>query len=137
MKKAILLIGRGKIFRDYIQGMINIFSREYDVLVIDDVDIQYEDRHIRLNIDSNRNRIIVGEKNGLVVPNSALLHEEDHFIVFVQKGDQFEKRLVEPGVRSGEEVEIVDGLEDGEKVVTSGAYQLKNIAFSSAPAEED
>jgi len=81
--------------------------------------------------------IAVGEKTGLVVPAGALLHEEDHFIVFVQKGDQFEKRLVEPGIRSGDKVEIIDGLQDGEKVVTHGAYQLKNIEFSSAPAEED
>lgn len=82
-------------------------------------------------------KIVVGEKTGLVVPAGALLHEEDHYVVFVQKGDQFEKRLVEPGIRSGDKVEIIDGLQDGEKVVTHGAYQLKNIAFSSAPAEED
>ena len=82
-------------------------------------------------------KITVGEKTGLVVPGSALLHEEDHFVVFIQKGEQFAKRVVEPGIRSGDKVEIIDVLKDGEEVVTSGAYQLKNIAFSSAPAEED
>jgi len=82
-------------------------------------------------------RITIGEKAELAVPNSALLHEEDHFIVFVRKGKQFEKRLVETGIRTNQMVAIVSGIVEGEQVVTHGAYQLKNIAFSSAPAEED
>jgi len=82
-------------------------------------------------------RIIVGEKTGLVVPKTALLHEEDHLIVFVQVGDRFEKRFVDTGVRAGDLVEIVQGVTEGEKVVTNGAYQLKNLAFSSAPAAGD
>jgi len=81
--------------------------------------------------------ITVGEKTALVVPGSALLHEEDHFIVFVQKEKEFEKRLVETGIRTGRMVEIIDGVKDGERVVTHGAYQLKNMAFSSAPGNEE
>lgn len=82
-------------------------------------------------------RIIIGEKVGLTVPISALLHEEDHFIVFIQKGEQFEKRLIETGIRSSGTVEIVSGITEGEQVVTHGAYQLKNIAFSSASTAEE
>jgi membrane fusion protein, heavy metal efflux system len=84
-------------------------------------------------------RITIGEKTGLAVPGSALLSEEDHSIVFVQKGGQFEKRLVEAGIRTNGIVEIISGIIEGEQVVTRGAYQLKNIAYSSAltAAEEE
>lgn len=34
-KEAVLLIGRGEMFRHYIQGMINTFSKEYQVLVLE------------------------------------------------------------------------------------------------------
>ena len=99
-------------------------------------DIPNPDNQIRANVPITA-RIIVGEKLGLVVPKSALLHEEDHFIVFVEKGDQFEKRLVETGIRTHNLVEIIKGVKEGEKVVTKGAYQLKNITFSSAPTTEE
>ncbi|NIA31389.1 MAG: efflux RND transporter periplasmic adaptor subunit [Actinobacteria bacterium] len=99
-------------------------------------DIANANRRIDANMPITA-RITIGEKTGLVVPNSALLHEEDHFIVFVQKGGQFEKRLVETGIRTNEMVEIVNGIIEGEQVVTRGAYQLKNMAFSSAPGSEE
>ena len=99
-------------------------------------DITNPDLKLKANVPVTV-KIVVGEKNGLVVPKSSLLHEEDHFILFVQKGEQFEKRLVETGIRSGDKVEIVNGLKDGEEVVTNGAYQLKNMTFSSTPAAEE
>ncbi|HDL18817.1 MAG TPA: efflux RND transporter periplasmic adaptor subunit [Bacteroidetes bacterium] len=99
-------------------------------------DIANANRRIEANVPITA-RITIGEKTGLVVPNSALLHEEDHFIVFVRKGGQFEKRLVETGIRTNKMVEIVSGVTENEKVVTRGAYQLKNMAFSSAPTSEE
>jgi len=77
-------------------------------------------------------QIVVGEKSTLVVPHNALLPEEDHNIVFIQKGPIFEKRIVETGINNDELVEIVSGVKAGEKVVIRGAYQLKNIDFSSS-----
>jgi len=99
-------------------------------------DIANPNQQLKANVPVTA-RITVGEKDGLIAPKSALMHEEDHFIVFVQKGGQFEKRLVETGIRTGEVVEILEGIKDGEQIVTSGAYQLKNMTFSSAPAAED
>ena len=92
---------------------------------------------LKTNVPVNA-QIVVGEKNTLVVPCLALLPEEDHYIVFVKNGKLFEKRIVETGIRAGELVEIISGVKEGELVVTRGAYQLKNISFSSsASVEED
>ncbi len=82
-------------------------------------------------------RVVVDQKTALVVPRSALLREEAHFIVFVQNPRGFEKRIVQVGSQQNGWVEIVSGLHEGESVVSKGAYQLKNINFSSFIGEEE
>jgi multidrug efflux pump subunit AcrA (membrane-fusion protein) len=81
--------------------------------------------------------VIVGEKQAVVIPHSALVPEEDHYIVFVWEQGRFEKRIVETGIHQGDLVEIPAGLQEGETIVTQGAYQLKNITFSSGAAVEE
>lgn len=81
-------------------------------------------------------KIIIGKKEALVIPQSALLMEEAHLIVFVQRANTFEKRTVEIGSRHNEIAEILSGVKEGEKVVSKGAYQLKNITFTSKGEEE-
>ncbi|MGH7454620.1 MAG: efflux RND transporter periplasmic adaptor subunit, partial [bacterium] len=82
-------------------------------------------------------QIIVDQKEALVAPKSAILPEDLEFIVFVQTSDRFEKRLIETGIQQNDVVEILNGLHEGEVVVSQGAYQLKNINFSSATVEEE
>jgi len=76
----------------------------------------------------------VGQKTGLAVPETALLDEEEHCIVFIKRGGEFEKRIVQPGIRYGGLAEIAEGLAEGDTVVVHGAYQLKNIRFTSESA---
>ncbi|SMF33981.1 hypothetical protein [Desulfovibrio gilichinskyi] len=55
-KKAILLIGRGDTFRHYIQGMIDIFQNEYEVLVLEyKKEITYSNKHTRVHLPTTRN----------------------------------------------------------------------------------
>lgn len=61
----------------------------------------------------------------LVVPQSAVLHAGDRSFVFVQiDAGRFRPREVRTGMRSGEDVEVVSGLEEGEPVVTSGTFLI-------------
>lgn len=54
-KKAILLIGRGDSFRHYIQGMIDIFQNDYEVLVLEyRKDITYSNKHTRVHLPTAR-----------------------------------------------------------------------------------
>jgi len=63
----------------------------------------------------------------LVVPRTSLLEMEGATVVFVQRSETaFEKRPVVPGVESGDWVAVLDGLEEGEAVVTQGAFALKS-----------
>ncbi len=61
----------------------------------------------------------------LVVPQNAVLRTGERQIVFVDKGGGlFEARLVTLGVRAGDEVEVVSGLEEGERVVASANFLI-------------
>jgi cobalt-zinc-cadmium efflux system membrane fusion protein len=67
------------------------------------------------------------EKNVLVVPESAIQRERDRRFVFVQRDPQtFEARDVKLGQSSGDMVKILDGLKEGESIVTQGAFVLKS-----------
>ncbi len=64
----------------------------------------------------------------LMVPFEAVAKVEDHMVAFVKRENGFEKRPVELGQRVGDWVEVTEGLEKGEAVVTEGAFLLKSEA---------
>lgn len=66
------------------------------------------------------------------VPKSAVYEDEGMDVVFVQTGgESFEKRIVQVGPHHNGWVAITRGLAPGERVVTTGGYQVK-LAASSA-----
>lgn len=75
-------------------------------------------------------------KLAAVIPQSALLEDYGNYSVIVElSGESFERRPVGIGRRNGEEVEILEGVQLGEVVVTRGAYQVKMASMSGqAPA---
>lgn len=48
------------------------------------------------------------------------------------EGELFQKRELELGVRDGTWVEVLRGIERGERVATRGAYMVKLAALSPA-----
>lgn len=70
-------------------------------------------------------------ENVISVPVSALMEQEGTYYVYVRKGDEeFLKREVKIGETDGARVEILSGLNVGDKVVTNGAYQIKLASLS-------
>ncbi|PVW13763.1 efflux RND transporter periplasmic adaptor subunit [Marixanthomonas spongiae] len=71
-----------------------------------------------------------------MIPVNALLEDYGSYSVITQlSGESFERRPVKIGKRNGENVEILEGLQVGEVVVTTGAYQVKMASMSgSTPA---
>ncbi len=60
------------------------------------------------------------------VPVAAIVKEDGRPIAFVVvNGEAFQKRQLKLGLRSGEYVQVLEGLRSGERVVTKGAYLLK------------
>ena len=71
--------------------------------------------------------------NALVIPVSSLLEEQGNYYVYVQTGgESFQKREITVGASDGENVQVLSGIEEAERVVTKGAYQIK---LSSASGE--
>jgi RND family efflux transporter MFP subunit len=68
-----------------------------------------------------------------VVPAAALVDDAGQPIVFVQReGETFERRTVTLGTRSGDRVQIVDGVKSGDRVVTKGAYLVRLASLSTS-----
>jgi cobalt-zinc-cadmium efflux system membrane fusion protein len=71
-----------------------------------------------------------------VVPAAAVVDDAGRPIVFVQReGETFERRAVTLGPRSGDLVQIMEGIKPGDRVVTKGAYLVRLASLStSVPA---
>lgn len=63
-------------------------------------------------------------KDTIVVPITSLLYEAEKVKVFVIEGDRAKEREVKLGSKYGEMMEIVEGLNEGEKVVVVGQQNL-------------
>ncbi len=71
----------------------------------------------------------------LTVPQSAVVLLEGKLVVFVQEGNAYEARNVQPGFQAGGQVQIVDGIHRGERIVVDGAYELKARLLKSQMGE--
>lgn len=64
-------------------------------------------------------------KKSIAIPTDAVIRDEKSSHVWVQKTDStFQSRMVKTGLESFDQVEILEGLRENEKVVVTGAYLL-------------
>ncbi|MBJ3775655.1 efflux RND transporter periplasmic adaptor subunit [Acuticoccus mangrovi] len=71
-----------------------------------------------------RGEVVVGHHAAVLVPSSAVISKDGRAEVYVVEGDVVHPRAVATGLRSGEMVEIVSGLDAGETVVLKSARFL-------------
>jgi multidrug efflux pump subunit AcrA (membrane-fusion protein) len=80
----------------------------------------------RLLVNASARAIIkTGESCGVSVPLTAILYGSDGTVVQVVRRDLVETRRVEVGLMSGGEVEIRDGLAEGDVVVARAGALLR------------
>lgn len=76
-------------------------------------------------------------KETIKIPASALLGEtEKHFVFIALNDTTFEKRDVRTGVETKDFVEVLDGLEAGERIVVKGSFFLKSELAKETFGEE-
>ena len=79
----------------------------------------------------------VRSANGLVVPRSALLAQQDGTVLFVVRGGRAYRRLVRVGVETDSLSQVAgDGVASGDTVVVLGNYELADsmrVRLSGAP----
>ncbi len=72
-------------------------------------------------------------QTAVAVPETALFDEETQLVVFVHvSGESFEKRVVKTGNHDRGWIAILDGLSEGERVVTRGGYMVKLASTTAA-----
>ena len=71
-------------------------------------------------------KLIAEERNGLVVPEEAIIPlQREQFIYVVNADNVVEQRKVVLGLRSRGSVEILDGVMDGERVIIRGIQKVR------------
>ena len=68
----------------------------------------------------------------LAIPESAVVDEDGRPTAYVLlDGEHFQKRDLTLGVRDSNFVQVKEGLNDGERVVTKGGYAIRLASVSS------
>jgi RND family efflux transporter MFP subunit len=75
-------------------------------------------------------------RRALAIPDSAVLDEAGKSLAYVMvEGESFERRMLTIGIRARGWVEVTDGIEQGERVVTKGGYEIKLASASGVIPE--
>ncbi|GJL65742.1 MAG: hypothetical protein NPIRA05_07130 [Nitrospirales bacterium] len=88
--------------------------------------LEFSNPQVRLKPDMYGTVLIqVNRGTSLVIPDQAVLDSGRRHVVFVaQEGDRFEPRKITLGPKVGSFFEVNQGLEEGERIVTSGTFLL-------------
>lgn len=65
----------------------------------------------------------------LAVPEAAVLDDRDRKIVFVAAAEGYRVQPVRVGIKEGGYWEVLEGLAEGDEIVTAGNYQLKSKLY--------
>ena len=88
-------------------------------------EVENRERRLKLGTLGRLDLITSEVVEALAVPQSAVLLEESRVVVYVQLGGEtFERRIVKTSLEARDWVQIVEGLEPGERIVTVGAYDV-------------
>ncbi len=72
----------------------------------------------------------------LAIPESSILDEDGTPVVFVQLGgEDFARRVIKTGTKDEGLVEVLSGLKEGERVVTTGAYKVRLASLKTSAAD--
>lgn len=63
-------------------------------------------------------------RTAISIPQSAVLDDGGKSVVFIAQGNGFARREVQTGLQGNDRVEIIEGLQAGDKVVVKGNYLL-------------
>jgi Cu(I)/Ag(I) efflux system membrane fusion protein len=101
------------------------------------VRVELANKDVELKPDMYANvDLTVSRGERLVVPDSAVIYAGPRRIVFVDVGkDRLKPRVIKVGLRSGDSYEVLEGLQAGERVVTSGNFLIAADSRLKSAAE--
>lgn len=112
----------GRIF--YTGSTLNEKTRTLEILA----DIDNSNEKLKPGMFANTGIVIGEKKQALVIPAAAVMEDENLQIVFVREEHGYHRHVITTGIRSGDIIEVLSGIEPGAVVVTDGSYQLRSRA---------
>lgn len=99
------------------------------------IDPQTRSIKIRAICDNKENKLLPGQfakialtlasyNNALMIPTEAVIPEMDGKKVFVLENGLVANRIIETGIRTSTQIQVIDGLSQGDTVVTTGLLQI-------------
>ncbi len=106
-------------------SMIDPISRSLPVIFA----LQPPDPRLKVN-QRVQARIYTGQsREALSIPSSAVIQDGGEPVVYVMvSGESFSRRPVRLGARDGDRFEVLEGLSEGERIVSKGAMQVRLAA---------
>jgi len=123
-------------------------DKQYDATVMaTEGGIEANTRNLRVRaiVNSNSDNLVPGgftnvqltlgeNKNAILVPTQAIIPQERNKIIIVSKNGKARFVKVNTGIRKASTIEIIDGLNLGDTIVTTGLLFIKegaNVSFST------
>jgi len=118
----------GLVFKGTLQYIGDILKEETRTITVR-TEVANEGRRLKPGMFASLNIVLEEQVRALTVPASAVLDDGDDKIVFVRKGGEFFPRVVITNARVDGYFEVLNGVTEGEEVVTQGSYQLKSKLY--------
>ncbi|OGW74065.1 MAG: hypothetical protein A2484_10270, partial [Nitrospirae bacterium RIFOXYC2_FULL_44_7] len=81
---------------------------------------------LKINMSVNVDVTTKVSRDTLVMPREAMFSKDDSQTVFIVNGNRVKQRLIQPGIRSFTSIEVISGLNEGEKVALNNQAKLKD-----------
>jgi macrolide-specific efflux system membrane fusion protein len=87
--------------------------------------------HWSSGMTANVSFVVINKQNILTIPNSALKDRNGKKFVMLQTENRPEQRKIETGATDGKTIEVVSGLVEGDKIITSNVAGSSNESSGS------
>lgn len=115
----------GELFEGVIEKVspvVDLFSRTAMV----EIKIPNSDHRLKPGMFARINILIKERKNVLVIPRDAIIRvDSSNYIFVVGDGNQVHRQRIDLGLHENNKFEVINGLNEGEFVVTMGNTQLR------------
>lgn len=90
--------------------------------------IENENKNIRPGMNGEIKVGLDKIESAVIVPGNAVLDEDGEEVIYLVEDDKAVRRLVTTGLDTGDYIEIIEGLEEGEEIIVEGQHYVKDGA---------
>lgn len=115
-------------FQGKIRFISDILNEETRTITVR-TEVENKDLKLKAGMFAHVNIYLNHQEKALVVPAAAVLEDKGETIVFLKRGDSYFLQVVQTGTSDNGFREILNGLKQGDLVVTDGNFQLKSKLY--------